>query len=138
MTRHIRRGEFKNGMVLANGGVLTYQHVLILSSNPRVSPYPSANPLPENLESLPRPEIATDAEGEATVETYTAEYDRKGKPSMGFVVLRLKDGRRMVANVEGMSLDELVRGEGIGRKGMVRREKGGERNLFSLGEASRL
>jgi hypothetical protein len=73
MTRQLRSKKDKKttGLILANGGVLTYQHVVCLSSSPRkdASPYPSANPLPAGpppLESSPA--IKAEAEGLATIE----------------------------------------------------------------------
>ncbi len=70
MVRQLRKGNGKNGMVLANGGVATYQHVVCLSSQPRTdgSVYPPKNPLPAYVDDLPVPKIATQAEGEATIE----------------------------------------------------------------------
>lgn len=80
MTRQLRHShspsrsgaEAVNGLILANGGVATYQHVLILSRNPRPadSPfYPTHNPLPEILIDLPGPpSIAERPEGEAVIE----------------------------------------------------------------------
>lgn len=70
MVRQIRAGRFRTGLVLANGGVATYQHVVCLSRRPRAdgSAYPARNPLPELIDDLPVPVIAEQAEGEATVE----------------------------------------------------------------------
>lgn len=69
MVHELRQGTAKHGLVLANGGVMTYQHVVCLSSAPRRdgSPYPE-NPLPEALNSIPAPEIQDEAEGEAIIE----------------------------------------------------------------------
>ena len=69
MTRRLRAGKGKNGLVLANGGVLTYQHVLILSSVPRADglSYPDKTPLPEILAG-DIPLVDETAEGEATIE----------------------------------------------------------------------
>lgn len=49
MTRQIRSGTFQRGLVLANGGVLSHQHALCLSSQPRKGKevYPRKNPLPD-------------------------------------------------------------------------------------------
>jgi len=68
MVRQLRQGRGKNGVVLANGGVATYQHVVVLSSKPRSSPYPAANPLPEMVTGVPCPGVDLQAEGEATIE----------------------------------------------------------------------
>lgn len=70
MVRKLRTGPATNGLILANGGVLTYQHVVCLSSKPRrsSSSYPDRNPLPEVITDVPVPPIAAQAEGEATIE----------------------------------------------------------------------
>lgn len=74
MTRQLRQkkssGIDSNGLVLANGGVMTYQHVVVLSSKPRKdgSSYPSANPLSSNPSKDPAPTIEEEAKGEAIIE----------------------------------------------------------------------
>lgn len=72
MTRQLRKshkGSRKNGLVLANGGVLTYQHVTVLSSHPRDDgrSYPNEAVLPGLLE-LEAPEVEDKADGEAVIE----------------------------------------------------------------------
>jgi hypothetical protein len=70
MTRQIRAGKGKKGLILANGGNATYQHVVCLSSKPRAdgSAYPCIQPLPDLLTDLPVPKIEDVAEGEAVIE----------------------------------------------------------------------
>ena len=68
MTRQIRAGKAKTALVLANGGVMTYQHAICLSSIPRSSDYPFQNPLPEMLSYKSAPAVIADAEGEASIE----------------------------------------------------------------------
>ena len=76
-TRQLRSSENAKkkqpttGLILANGGVLTYQHAVCLSSHPRKhnDRYPPINPLPAG--PPPRgsaPEIQTEAQGLATIE----------------------------------------------------------------------
>lgn len=70
MVRQLRKGTAKTGLVLANGGVVTYQHTICLSSSPRHdrSPYPTSNPLPEMVTNVQVPETEASAEGDATIE----------------------------------------------------------------------
>lgn len=70
MVRQLRIGRAKNGLILANGGVMTYQHVVCLSSQHRKdsSPYPDQNPLPDVISDTPVPHIDNLAEGEALIE----------------------------------------------------------------------
>jgi hypothetical protein len=67
MVRELRKGKARNGLVLANGGVVTYQYVVCLSNKPRDSHYPDRNPLPDRL-GVSVPIVDEKAEGEATIE----------------------------------------------------------------------
>lgn len=69
MTRQIRSGRGKKGLVLCNGGVLSYQYVVVLGKEPRKEGrYPEKNPLPEKVDDVECPELAVEAEGDAIVE----------------------------------------------------------------------
>ncbi len=73
MVRELRKtakAQRRHGLVLANGGLLTYQHVVCLSNHPRrdSSPYPENNPLPDVLSDLAVIPVANRAEGKAIVE----------------------------------------------------------------------
>jgi hypothetical protein len=68
MVRELRKGKARNGLVLANGGMVTYQYVVCLSNKPRDSPYPESNPLPDLLEDEEVPKVDEKAEGEAVIE----------------------------------------------------------------------
>jgi Thiolase-like protein type 1 additional C-terminal domain len=163
MTRQLRQGKGANGLVLANGGVLTYQHVICLSSQPRRdgSPYPDRNPLPDAITDVPVPLIDEQVEGEATVEvslrsicsgtnaltvtmnqTYTVEFNRDATPLRGHLVGRLKrDGHRFIANHgDASTLQQLSSWskEPIGRSGRVEKEKGTGRNLFTFEKREKL
>lgn len=73
MTRQIRKGNHRTGLILANGGLLTYQHVLCLSSMPRKDGllYPLADThQPTLAKGLTRPPFDETAEGEATIEVW--------------------------------------------------------------------
>ena len=122
--------------MLCNGGVLSYQHVVVLSSAPPSSAYPAENPLPGEITDVEVPEMEVRAEGEAVVETYTVEFKRDGTPLRGYVVGRLKNGKRFLANhgdegtlrVLGSSTTEV-----IGRSGWVRQDAAREgRGLFTF------
>ena len=70
MVRQLRGGNGQNGLILANGGVLTYQHALCLSTRPRRngSAYPDRNPLPSHVTDMPIPKPTVQASGEAIIE----------------------------------------------------------------------
>ena len=130
MVRQLRgkNGSPRHGLVLANGGVLSYQHVVCLASKPRKdgTPYPRQNPLPELISDVITPPVDVQAEGLATIEvslyrpnttfallcrlysmtnlvhlgqTYTVEFNRDGSPDRGYIVGRLNStGHRFIAN----------------------------------------
>lgn len=70
MVRELRKRKGDYGLVLANGGVLTYQHAICLGTQLRRvgSAYPEGNPLPRYVTDIPIPPVTTQAEGEAIVE----------------------------------------------------------------------
>lgn len=49
MTRQLRAGKGKKGLVLCNGGVLSYQYVVVLSTQERIGTYPLEDLLPSTL-----------------------------------------------------------------------------------------
>lgn len=82
------------------------------------------------------PRVVEHAEGSAVIETFTVEFDRDGRPLEGFVIGRLGDGARCLANVDKedwATLTSLVNPEreAIGRAGEVSRHPDG-RNLFTF------
>ena len=143
MTRELRKGKAKNGLVLANGGMVTHQHVVCLSTEPRKdgSAYPEKNPLPHLVEDVYCPPVDERVEGEAVVETYTVEFNRDGTPETGLVIGRMwNNGHRFIANhADERTLLQLASGtkEPIGRRGLVRTGEDG-RNLFSFEKSVKL
>ncbi|GAB7359019.1 hypothetical protein MBLNU230_g5092t1 [Neophaeotheca triangularis] len=140
LVRQLRGGKGENGLILANGGVVTYQHVICLSTQPRRDKYPTQDGLPAKITDIPVPPIQEEAEGDALIETYTVEFKRDGSPKQAYIVGRLKEsGHRFLANpkdqksLKAFCSDE----EQIGRPGRVSTEKGG-RNVFAFDEGSRL
>ena len=144
MTRQLRNGKGRRGLVLCNGGVLSYQYVVILSKEPRKEgAYPTENPLPPQITDVPAPELASNAEGEAVVETYTVEFNRDGSPLRGHIIGRLKnDNRRFLANQgDDTTMLQMSSGAGevIGKSGWVWQDpvKIG-RSLFAFAKPAKL
>ncbi|RMZ66726.1 acetyl- acetyltransferase [Pyrenophora seminiperda CCB06] len=144
VTRQLRGGKGRKGLVLCNGGVLSYQYAVVLSKEPRKEgAYPTENPLPLQITDVPVPEIAMEAEGEVVVETYTVEFKRDGAPLRGHVVGRVKkDDKRFLANHGDEATLMLMasgKGEIVGKSGWVWRdeEKKG-RLLFGFDRPAKL
>jgi hypothetical protein len=144
MTRHLRAGKGKKGLVLCNGGVLSYQYVVVLGKEPRKEgAYPLDRPLPEVLDDVEGPALAMKARGEAIVETYTVEFGRDGQPLRGHVVGRLKaTGERFLANHgDETTLSQMAgrKGEIVGKTGYVwQDEKKEGRGLFAFDKPAKL
>lgn len=70
MSRQIRAGRIRNGLVLANGGVVSYQHAICLSSRQSRlrSDYPDSRGSSDNIVDGFVPSIDTFVDGEAVVE----------------------------------------------------------------------
>lgn len=70
MVRQLRGGRGNTGLILANGGWVTYQHVVLLSRSPRSDglPYPDQAPLPKVVADVHVPPVVERAEGDAVVE----------------------------------------------------------------------
>ncbi|OJJ55381.1 hypothetical protein ASPSYDRAFT_1158981 [Aspergillus sydowii CBS 593.65] len=130
--------ERSNGLILANGGVLTHENALCLSTRPR----PNGTPYPvdefDNNCSVSEGQVAVvpATTGEATIETYTVEYDRQNNPRLGHVVCRLKgtDSRVLANHGDHSTLQQLASGteEPIGRGGFVWQSERPGQNLFSF------
>lgn len=82
---------------------------------------------------MPHPEVVVEAEGPATVETYTVAFDRDGAPEEGLVVGRLEDGRRFLALTppDRALLEAMTTREFVGQRGTVRYDREQDRNVFS-------
>ncbi|KAF1975746.1 hypothetical protein BU23DRAFT_632442 [Bimuria novae-zelandiae CBS 107.79] len=137
MTRAIREGKARTGMVLCNGGVLSYQYVVVLSKEGRRDgAYPRENPLPDEVTDLQVPEIEERPRDEAIIETYAVEYKRDGTPLRGYVVGRLKgNGKRFLANHGDESTLRQMAGAGevVGKSGWVESDADREgRSLFTF------
>ena len=70
MVRQLKKGKGRNGLILANGGVVTYQHVICLSSQQRQDGgvYPVKEPLPDVIADVPVPSFTPKANGDGIVE----------------------------------------------------------------------
>ncbi|MDD3445830.1 MAG: acetyl-CoA acetyltransferase, partial [Zavarzinia sp.] len=119
MAKRLRADPGTYGLVTANGWYVTKHAAGIYSTEPPAKPFARKDPAlyQAEIDAEPKPEIATETEGPATIETYTVVHGRDGAPYMGIVIGRLEDGRRFVANTptDADVLDLMLDGEAIGR-----------------------
>lgn len=122
MVRQLRAGRGRHGMVTANGYYLTKHAIGVYSVEPGPEPWSAeqrVDPQPA-LDRIVPVEVASQPEGEAVVEAFTAAYD-KGLPVRGIVIGRLRDGRRFVAHTAADTelLQEMLKRELVGTRGIV-------------------
>jgi acetyl-CoA C-acetyltransferase len=133
VTRELRSNG-RVGLVYANGEYVTKHHAILLSTDPHPDGYVGAGA--EVAETGRNgPPVVDRAEGPASIETWTVEFDREGKPLNAFVIGRLQDGSRFAANGEpgdAALLNRLVDEDRntVGQPVLVRHHE--ERNLVSL------
>lgn len=136
MVEILRREPEKKGLVGAMGWYLTKHSLGIYSGVPREGGWqrPDMSRDQEEIDSMPHPELAETAEGDATIETYTVMHDRDGRPEYGIVIGRLEDGRRFVANPEPEPslLRRMTEEEAVGARGRVHHDAASGKNRFSL------
>ncbi|OZD01223.1 acetyl-CoA acetyltransferase [Rhodococcus sp. 06-235-1A] len=107
-------------LVHANGGYLTYQHVVLLSTTAHRDGY-VGDPEPVDSSGTPA-RVVHGYSGRATIETATVTYDRSGLPEQAFVVAATDDGARVAGRAGrefAATLHDLVSGRNesaVGRR----------------------
>lgn len=132
----LREGPGRTALVSGLGMTATKHAVSILSTDVELTG--ASERSSEEIELAPElvtgPELVDQPDGTGRIETYTVEFERSGTALRGVVVVRLDDGRRTVAHVDGGPdvLARLVESEAVGLPGRV--SAGGEGpNSFQLG-----
>jgi acetyl-CoA C-acetyltransferase len=114
MVGRLRENPSDLGLCTAVGWYLTKHGVAVLGGPdaPAQDAVLGAHPQAQ-VDALPAREIADDGPHQATVETYTAMYDRDGSVTMGIVAGLLPDGRRTFGKTADGAA--LLDGDPIGR-----------------------
>ena len=132
MMDEVRKAPGSKGLVTANGNYVTKQSAGIYSTAPATKPFAPKDPAAyqADIDRDKGPRVADEANGRATVETYTVMHDRKG-PSFAILFGRLADGQRFIANApdDARLLQSMVDRDMIGAAGHVAHKDG--RNIFS-------
>jgi acetyl-CoA C-acetyltransferase len=134
MMERLRAAPGAFGMVTANGWFLTKHAIGVYSTEPPQRPFERDDPksCQKEIDALPRPEVAMEPSGRATIETYTVIHGREDV-RMGIVIGRDSQNRRFVANTpeDKALLRALQAQEGVGRPGTVVSGEGGMKNVFT-------
>lgn len=135
MVERLRRRPGTRGLVTGVGWYLTKHTVGVYQSAAPAHAFERVDPrvYQATIDAEPHPVLAADAEGPATVETYTVTHDRDGNPALGIIVARLADGRRCWANATDPDfLARIEREELIGARGQVYVDPATQTNRFAL------
>jgi acetyl-CoA C-acetyltransferase len=116
MVQRLRDEPGGFGFVSANGGYVTKHAFGVYSTTPPANGFQTAHPQ-EEVDALPRRELADDWQGDAVIEGYTVMHDREGVPETAFAACLLADGRRTwgVGRDRGVAA-LLAEGEWVGQK----------------------
>jgi acetyl-CoA C-acetyltransferase len=133
LTERLRARPGASGLVSAVGWYLTKHSVGVYSSAPPLAPRRREDPhgYQAIVDREPSPALASQANGLASVETYTVVHDREGGPALGILLARLPDGRRCWANLTDPAvLERIEQEEFIGAEGQLRHHEPTRVNLF--------
>jgi acetyl-CoA C-acetyltransferase len=133
MVERLRAEPEAVGMVTALGWYLTKHAAGVYSANPKDGDWyrPDMSIDQERIDTMARPVLIEEANGAATIETYTVMHDREGKPDYAIVIGQIDDGRRFIANAAG-DLDAMTKREMVGVRGRVRHDGAAGKNVFEL------
>jgi acetyl-CoA C-acetyltransferase len=132
MVERLRAAPATTALVHALGWNLTKHALAVFSAAPPEAGWRrTGQDVQAWVDARPRPSLAPEPSGPATVEAYTIVHDRDGAPDHGVVLGRLDDRTRFVARLpkDADLLAALEREEAVGRRGTVR--PGAAGNLFT-------
>jgi acetyl-CoA C-acetyltransferase len=130
----LRENPEQKALVTGLGWFATKHSAGVYSGKPPTGEWVRADPKIDQakIEAQVSPAVTDEANGEATVETYTVAFDRNGEPELGIVIGRLGDGTRFLSNTPADAglLMSMTREEFIGRKGRVSHDAATQKNTF--------
>lgn len=133
MMNVLREQPGSKGVCTAVGWFITKNSIGLYSTDPVETPWRRTDPAEyqAEMDALPRAEIVIEANGPATVETYTVLFGKEA-PEKAIIVGRLEDNRRFLATTDNTpdTLAEMTSIECVGRAGKVRHTSG--RNVFEF------
>jgi acetyl-CoA C-acetyltransferase len=119
MVERLRDEPGAFGFVSANGGYVTKHAFGVYSTTPPGGRFAAAHPQDE-VDAMPRRELADDWQGDVTIEGYTVMHDREGTPETAIAACLLADGRRTwgIGRDRGVAT-LLSEGEWVGQKARI-------------------
>ena len=122
----LRANQGQFGMVTANGWFLTKHGAGVFSSSPFLGEWNQvvdSSMLQDEINSKEHVQFIEEANGKATIETYTVVNSREG-PEKAIIIGRLENGKRFVANTnkDENLLKKMMQKEMLNTKGRVKFE----------------
>ncbi|MEY3806090.1 MAG: hypothetical protein RIR69_902 [Actinomycetota bacterium] len=118
LTRELRDGKGKTGLIWANGGYTTKHAFGVYSTTPPQRAFAYDYPQ-DAIDVLPKRQLAspTEAAGDVTIEAYTVMHDRDGQPERTIASCLLDDGRRAWGDSTRVDLGrEMCTTEWVGKR----------------------
>lgn len=136
MAGRLRAEPDRLGLVTGLGWYATKHSAGVYSARRPTSGWSRTDPKVDQaqVDAMPHPQLVAEANGPATVETYTAVYGRDGAPELGIIIGLLEGGQRFVANVPAEDralLEGMTSREFVGARGAVRHDASTGANRFS-------
>ncbi|HEV8573105.1 MAG TPA: acetyl-CoA acetyltransferase [Dehalococcoidia bacterium] len=132
--QRLREAPGEYGLVTGLGWFATKHSAGVYGARPPEGAWRRMGPAVDQREvdGMESPPFVEQAEGNATVETYTVIFNREGEPEQGIVIGRLENGAgaRFFANTppDRELMLAMTREEFVGARGTVRSDDG--RNMF--------
>lgn len=131
----LRAKPEQKALVTGNGWFVTKHSAGVYSGRPPKGEWKRTDPKVDQatVDAEASPPFTAEANGGATVETYTVIFGREGEPEQGIVIGRLANGTRFIANTPADSdlLWSMTREEQIGEKGRVSYDAATLKNTFA-------
>lgn len=113
MARALRAAPGEVGLLYGQGGYVNKHHTLVVSMQPPAAPLALEYSVQDEADRTRAevPALVEDYQGPATVETFTVQYARDGKPLHGIVIGRTPANERVMAKVmadDGASMELLL------------------------------
>lgn len=130
----LRNNPAERIMITGVGMANTKHAATLLANGDNIPPDASGQTdyrIPTGAQALP---VTERASGDASIVSYTIEYERDGRPANVIYLLDLEDGSRAIANARdpGSAQDALMAEDPIGKRGHLSWDGADDRQYFEI------
>ena len=133
MSDLLKKRKYKTGMITGVGMSFSKHSATVISNDEKIIQKAACTAIkkyPLSKETLIKP---SESGRFGVIETYTIDYDKKGRPTQAIVIVDLKNGFRTIANNSSQDqIVELLKKEPIGRKIELIKSKEGNNLIYSF------